>query len=317
MQESNHLKRIKSSFVLLAIGIPLLIISKWTYALVIAFFLFLACKEFLEITDRLEFSLNKNVFRLTVLVCFSSSLVSKEFLDLCFFFAILFTLFFHTAKFFSFFDNSSLKFLDQSATAKNFQKEARKTLFQSFLFIFGLFYISWMPGHEILLRSAGPEINQNFLNLNLPFDFFSFNQGLFFLVLVRTSVIVNDICSYYFGKHLGKHKLSKVISPNKTLEGSLSGILFGILVPILLYLLLSNLLFTELNLPEIKIIELLFFLLLINLIAQTGDLFESLIKRAASKKDSGDFFSGQGGIMDRCDSHVLTALPTYYFFFII
>lgn len=132
---------------------------------------------------------------------------------------------------------------------------------------------------------------------------FAIEQGGAMVLLLVFASCFTDIGSYFFGKLFGKHKLCPHISPNKTVEGSVGGILTGIAVSLLIGKLLS-----------FNIIDAMWFGLVISTVAQMGDLWESLIKRDASVKDSGSALPGHGGILDRFDSLFLTT-PLAFFIF--
>ena len=65
----------------------------------------------------------------------------------------------------------------------------------------------------------------------------------------------------------------------------------------------------------IFVLEVLLFAPIVSVLAQLGDLFESLLKRSQAKKDSGFFLPGHGGILDRIDGWALSA-PVFYFYLI-
>lgn len=115
-------------------------------------------------------------------------------------------------------------------------------------------------------------------------------------------VAVADSGAYFVGKAYGKTKLAPELSPGKTREGMLGG-----LVGALIWSILGA---AFLGLP---LSDWLFFILLsvaAALISVSGDLFESLIKREAGQKDSGNILPGHGGILDRIDG-LLAALPLF------
>ncbi len=160
----------------------------------------------------------------------------------------------------------------------------------------GFMYGGWLPCHILLLRQMG----STSVNFFVP----GLNDGLYYLLYVFLTVVATDIGAYYFGSKFGKYKLSKVISPKKTIEGAVYGGLFAILVAGL------GVFYTKLTL-----IEALFGGLLITIFAQLGDLSESLIKRDAGVKDSSNMLPGHGGLLDRTDSYVF-ALPVAYYYLV-
>jgi phosphatidate cytidylyltransferase len=117
---------------------------------------------------------------------------------------------------------------------------------------------------------------------------------------------VNDTAAYFIGSLIGKHKLIPHISPKKSVEGFIAGIFFT---------LLASLIFAH-SFPEFSPLFWMGFALVAALFGTVGDLFESLIKRTYSVKDTGTLIPGHGGILDRIDS-LLVAVPAAYLYLII
>jgi len=128
-------------------------------------------------------------------------------------------------------------------------------------------------------------------------------DGVFWVFSLIVIVFVGDSGAYFTGSYFGKHKLSPIISPGKTIEGSIAGLVTSVLAGLVVKLLFFR------DLPWG--IDILIFLV-IGIFAQIGDLFESEIKRYANIKDSGDVLPGHGGFLDRVDALMFTA-PVAYF----
>lgn len=123
------------------------------------------------------------------------------------------------------------------------------------------------------------------------------------LVALFVFIWVNDTAAYFIGSLIGKHKLIPHLSPHKSVEGFIAGIFFT---------LLSSLIIAR-SFPEFSPIHWMGFALVVALFGAVGDLFESLIKRTYSVKDTGTLIPGHGGILDRIDS-LLVAVPAAYLF---
>ncbi len=167
--------------------------------------------------------------------------------------------------------------------------------------IFGLFYLGFLPSYWIRLR----ELDSIFIGSNYEGNGFSelgYLSG-FNITLISCLIIVSsDIGSYFFGKTFGKKSLSP-ISPSKTVEGLIGGIFCSIS---------TGILFTYLfNWNNYLIIGIVFGVI-ISLMALVGDLIESMMKRDAKLKDSGNLLPGHGGILDRIDSYIFTPSLIYY-----
>ncbi len=106
-----------------------------------------------------------------------------------------------------------------------------------------------------------------------------------------------DTGAYLVGRAIGRRPFLPWISPKKTLEGVLGGLVVATVV-VALVLWISG------SAP----LEALILGPLLGVVAQSGDLAESLLKRAAGVKDSGTLLPGHGGILDRVDS-ILFAAP--------
>jgi phosphatidate cytidylyltransferase len=118
------------------------------------------------------------------------------------------------------------------------------------------------------------------------------------LVLVLLATIwIADSAAYFAGKNFGKHKLAPTISPKKTWEG-VAGAQLGVTI-------FGTILYLGFNVGTWALFPALWLLTGFGVI---GDLFESLMKRQANIKDSGDLLPGHGGILDRIDG-IIPSLP--------
>jgi len=121
------------------------------------------------------------------------------------------------------------------------------------------------------------------------------------LLLVLLSIWAIDSGAYFSGKRFGKHKLAVHVSPGKTWEGVFGGAAFTFLF-LLIYMSFFN------GNDQVLILQTAFILSFVAMISVFGDLFESVLKRQAGLKDSGNLLPGHGGVLDRVDSLIL-ALP--------
>lgn len=121
---------------------------------------------------------------------------------------------------------------------------------------------------------------------------------LYVIILVAMA----DTGAYFSGKSFGKNKLAPELSPGKTREG-----LFGGLIAAAMWAVVGAVYF---DLPNRDWIYFVLLSIAVALISVSGDLLESLIKREAGRKDSGNILPGHGGILDRIDG-LLAALPLF------
>ncbi len=159
--------------------------------------------------------------------------------------------------------------------------------------IFGLFYLGFLPSYWVRLREL--EVfshSSSFINwYSLNIDSLS---GLSITLMTCLLIVSSDIGSYFIGKKYGKNSLS-AISPGKTIEGLFGGVACSILTGILFAVVL------DFGFP---VIIGFVFGTLVSLMALVGDLIESMMKRDAKLKDSGDLLPGHGGMLDRIDSYI-------------
>lgn len=127
-------------------------------------------------------------------------------------------------------------------------------------------------------------------------------NGFEYWVLVAVSSWIGDTGALLVGRFFGRHKVAPLISPKKTWEGVGGSLVTSVLAVQALVALMGMELATQ-------------HVLVIGVISSAasvfGDLFESIIKRAAKASDSGTFFPGHGGMLDRLDS-LLLAFPCVY-----
>ncbi|UCG35025.1 MAG: phosphatidate cytidylyltransferase [Candidatus Omnitrophota bacterium] len=152
--------------------------------------------------------------------------------------------------------------------------------------VFGILYIAWCFSFVIRVRQ-------------LP-------EGALltgFLLAVTKS---SDIGAFFWGKKFGKTPLIKRVSPQKSREGAISGFSTSFIIGVIFTFFITTIGFWA----KILII------IILALVSQLGDLFESLIKRDCQVKDSGKILPGMGGVLDVIDSLIFTA-PTFYLYLTI
>lgn len=131
--------------------------------------------------------------------------------------------------------------------------------------------------------------------------------GMVLVWLILISSWGCDTCAYCVGMLIGRHKMSPVLSPKKSVEGAVGGVLGAAGLGALYGY------FTESIFAEERAV--VFFALICgvaSLISMVGDLAASAVKRNAGMKDYGKLIPGHGGVMDRFDSVIFTA-PVIYF----
>ncbi|MFQ4145093.1 phosphatidate cytidylyltransferase [Chlorogloeopsis sp. ULAP02] len=179
--------------------------------------------------------------------------------------------------------------------------------------ILGLFYTGYLPSYWVRLRAINSTVVSNLpLEGYWPSSLTEFLQqrhstslpnGLTATLLTFACIWAADIGAYIIGKFFGKTPLSE-ISPKKTVEGAVFGVFASIIIAFAgaYYFRWPQYPITGLTLG-----------LLIGIASLLGDLTESMLKRDAGVKDSGQLIPGHGGILDRTDSYIFTAPLVFYF----
>ena len=131
------------------------------------------------------------------------------------------------------------------------------------------------------------------------------SQGVLVLLSILMIVWVADTAAYFAGRAFGRRKLAPHISPGKTWAGVVGAIVAVLLFALVVWLLVPDRRIYSNNMFE-SVGPALALLLLAVLVALSvvGDLFESLLKRQAGVKDSGQLLPGHGGVLDRVDAMV-------------
>jgi len=165
------------------------------------------------------------------------------------------------------------------------RRDSSNALVKMSLTLFGILYISW------------------FFSFIIKIKFMEHGALLCgFLVLVTKG---GDIGAYIIGSLTGKHALIPRISPKKSVEGLLGGLASSFILAIMYRPLIDFIPFGHICVLG----------LLLGVLAQLGDLSESLIKRDCGVKDASAIFPGLGGGLDVLDSLLFTT-PAFYFYMI-
>lgn len=139
------------------------------------------------------------------------------------------------------------------------------------------------------------------------------DNGWVLLIFAFILIWVNDIFAYLTGSAIGRHKLCPRISPKKTIEGSVGGAVFTMLFAYFINRFVLNVFFFENLLDDISVLILA---LGVVFFGTLGDLSESMIKRHAGVKDSGNLIPGHGGALDRFDATFM-AMPFVFVYLLL
>ncbi|MFZ5807432.1 MAG: phosphatidate cytidylyltransferase [Verrucomicrobiota bacterium] len=171
-------------------------------------------------------------------------------------------------------------------TRQIFERDQSNAVVTVGLTLLGFFYVPYLFNFVLkILLWKGPEV------------------GFFLIVYLVAVTKLTDVGAYLVGSLIGRHKMHPRISPKKTWEGFFGGIAFSMLASVLLYKALSIDVFHSADAWWLGAI--------LGVVSVVGDLGESVIKRDAQSKDSGDLIPGIGGSLDLIDSLLFTA-PVFY-----
>lgn len=149
--------------------------------------------------------------------------------------------------------------------------------------ILGTAWIALGLAHVLLLR-------------DLPGD------GRLAVFTVLLAVFADDTAAYLVGRLVGRHKLAPALSPGKTWEGFVAGTVVAVAVVF----------FALYDQKFLTISESIALGIALALAGVAGDLFESAVKRDLQVKDSGRLLGGHGGMLDRIDAHLFSAVAAFY-----
>ena len=178
------------------------------------------------------------------------------------------------------------------AAMRSFQPEGGDTLARLAMLLLISAYLGVLPGFLTQLRWPNSDR--------------AGDKDLQAVVALALAVFVPKFCdigAYFTGRLLGRHKMSPVLSPKKTLEGLAGGLLVGTLAAMLI-----NRLGPALRGDDWTAAG---FGLTVGAAGVVGDLAESLIKRECRQKDASQVMPGFGGVLDVVDS-ILYAAPVAY-----
>ena len=185
-------------------------------------------------------------------------------------------------------------------------------LFIDFRLLIGIFLIMMFP---IVLYHDMKKYNINdacyiiagllFLSISLYLGIIYRNESLSLIIYLFLITIFTDTFALVTGRLIGRNKLLKEVSPNKTWEGFIGGSLIATFVCTYYYITVIN--------NNVSIYVIVLMTLFLTIIGQLGDLFFSAIKRYYGVKDFSNIMPGHGGILDRLDSIIFVML-TYSIF---
>ena len=185
---------------------------------------------------------------------------------------------------------------------------AMPTMISYLLVILAIYVIRFPEYHDKEIMAAFMSFFYVSVMLSYIYRIREMDNGGLFVVLVFICSWGNDTLAYCTGMLFGKHKMSPVLSPKKSIEGLVGGIVGAGILGVLYGLLIKDRMMDIQNLPLC-----LFIICSLGAVpAVIGDLAASAIKRNNDVKDYGKLIPGHGGVLDRFDSMIFTAPIIYY-----
>lgn len=127
-------------------------------------------------------------------------------------------------------------------------------------------------------------------------------NGLYNLMLMIVCCVASEVAGYFIGRAWGRHKLAPDLSPHKTIEGSVGGLAASCAL-----VLLGTAVYAGALDLSVHYGTLMLYGVCSSVIAQTGDLAMSAVKRIAGVKDFSNLLPGHGGLLDRFDGQLFAA----------
>ena len=274
-------RRAVTSLLIVVLGLPGLLIGGPVYFLAVAVFLGIAAWEYVDMAHSSGCHASRPLVIGGVVVIIATRAFFPAESIAIFTLSILLAMALHLVEYERGRDNATLDF---------------------FASVGGLAYMGWVGAYLIDLRI-------------MP-------DGQWWSMLVLPVVWLADTGAYLIGSRYGAHKMTPRLSPKKTWEGFWAGAVSGALTggffafaysPWVLHLPVLGWTLTGYGSLHLPVWEGALFGFMIGLLTPFGDLGESMFKRQAGMKDSGNFFPGHGGVFDRIDSWLWAAVLGYYF----
>ena len=159
------------------------------------------------------------------------------------------------------------------------------------------FYLAWPLALLVLMRGGGIGVQA---------------RGFWWLLVLLLTIWANDAAAYLTGHYFGKTKLAPKVSPAKTWEGFAGGLVMSV-ISVFVVTWVADLVLKPASQLHLPWYHALLLGVLICVFGTVGDLAESLLKRGAKVKDSGNIFPGHGGVLDRADSLLFAAIVVYFY----
>lgn len=201
------------------------------------------------------------------------------------------------------------------------RKNIDRAIYHITVTLFGVFYVSWLFSHLILLRQLPIFLYHHIgmANIHKFYEYFFFpdirfapeyKQGALYAMIPFVLAWLNDSAAYFVGNKFGRHKILKRVSPSKSWEGAIGGGIMGMI---------GIFVFRGIFAPWLNVLDCVILGIMGAFLAPAGDLVESLLKRDVQIKDAAKTIPGHGGLLDRFDSVLFVAPAVYYYlmFFVV